>query len=121
MAFTVIAEPLDQFNAWLENQRGPRLQPSTAQQQEGERLFLTRACVMCHQIRGTVAAARTGPDLTRLATRRTIAAGTLPNNRGSLGAWIVDPQRIKPGNKMPPNELSGEELNALLSYLESLK
>lgn len=121
MAFTVVAEPPDQFNAWLDNQRRPAPQPSTAEQQAGERLFLTRACVMCHQIRGTGAGATTGPDLTHLATRRTIAAGTLANNRGSLGAWVVDSQRIKPGNKMPPNELSGEELNALLSYLESLK
>jgi cytochrome c oxidase subunit II len=121
MAFTVVAEPPDKFNAWLDNQRRPAPQPSTAEQQAGERLFLTRACVMCHQIRGTDAGATTGPDLTHLATRRTIAAGTLANNRGSLGAWVVDSQRIKPGNKMPPNELSGEELNALLSYLESLK
>ncbi len=121
MAFMVIAEPPDQFNAWLDNQRRPAPQPTTAEQQRGQQLFMTRACVMCHQIRGTDAAARTGPDLTHLATRRNIAAGTLPNNRGALGAWIVDSQRIKPGNKMPPNELSGEELNALLSYLESLK
>ena len=48
---------------------------------------------MCHAIAGTPAGARVGPDLTHLASRRTIAAGTLPNTRGNLAGWIVDPQR----------------------------
>jgi cytochrome c oxidase subunit 2 len=38
-----------------------------------------------------------------------------------MAGWIVDPQRIKPGVRMPPNDLSGSELQALLSYMESLK
>jgi cytochrome c oxidase subunit II len=121
MAFIVVAEPAEQFNAWLENQRRPAAQPATPEQQRGQQIFLTRTCVMCHQVRGTDAGARSGPDLTHLASRQTIAAGTLVNNRGNLGAWIVDPQRVKPGNKMPQHDLSGEDLNALLSYLESLK
>ena len=61
------------------------------------------------------------PDLTHFASRSTIAAGTLPNTRGHLAGWIVDPQQIKPGNRMPPPGLSGEELQAVLAYLESLK
>ena len=121
MALAVIAESPDQFNAWLENQRRPAPAPMNDEQQRGQQIFLTRSCVMCHQIRGTIAGGRTAPDLTHLASRHYIAAGTLLNNRGNLGGWIVDPQRIKPGNKMPPNQLSGEELNALLSYLEILK
>ena len=55
-----------------------------------------------------------GPDLTHLASRRTIAAGTLPNTRGNLAGWIVDPQRIKPGAHMPPNMLEPKDLDALL-------
>jgi cytochrome c oxidase subunit 2 len=62
-----------------------------------------------------------GPDLTHLASRQTIAAGTLPNTRGNLAGWIVDPQRIKPGVKMPPNALNPRDLQALLAYLESLR
>jgi cytochrome c oxidase subunit 2 len=38
-----------------------------------------------------------------------------------LAAWIIDPQNIKPGNKMPPNTLDAEDLQALLAYLESLQ
>ena len=48
-------------------------------------------------------------------------AGTLPNNKGNLAAWIVDPQRIKPGTNMPSNALSPADLEALLAYLGSLK
>jgi cytochrome c oxidase subunit 2 len=33
----------------------------------------------------------------------------------------VDAQAIKPGNKMPPMDLSGEELQAVLAYLETLE
>ncbi|HEX2091160.1 MAG TPA: c-type cytochrome, partial [Longimicrobiaceae bacterium] len=71
--------------------------------------------------RGTPAASRVGPDLTHLASRGTIAAGTLPNTRGHLAGWVLDPQRIKPGARMPPNQLTPDELHALLSYLQSLK
>jgi cytochrome c oxidase subunit 2 len=76
---------------------------------------------MCHAISGTPAGSRVGPDLTHLASRRTIAAGTLLNTRGNLAGWIVDPQQIKPGAKMPPNQLDPADLQALLSYLETLK
>jgi cytochrome c oxidase subunit II len=76
---------------------------------------------MCHTIQGTLAASRVGPPLTHLASRHTIAAGTLPNTRGNLGAWILDPQAVKPGASMPPSALSGRALTALLAYLESLE
>jgi len=50
-----------------------------------------------------------------------IAAATLPNTPGHLAGWIVDPQRIKPGTRMPPNVLTGDDLNDLVSYLGSLQ
>jgi cytochrome c oxidase subunit II len=77
--------------------------------------------VMCHAVAGTPAGSRIGPDLTHLASRRTIAAGTLPNTRGNLAGWILDPQSIKPGAKMPPNNLTPADLRALLAYLETLR
>jgi cytochrome c oxidase subunit II len=121
MALLVVAEAPEQFDAWLTQQRQPAVTPATPEQQRGQQLFLTRTCVMCHTIRGTEAGARTAPELTHLAARQTIAAGTLPNNHGNLGGWVLDSQRIKPGNRMPPQSLSSDELQALLSYLESLK
>jgi cytochrome c oxidase subunit 2 len=121
MGFLVVAEPPDQFSAWLDNQRRPAPQPTSPDEQRGQQVFLTHTCVMCHQIRGTPAGGRTAPDLTHLATRQTIAAGTIVNNRENLRGWVTDPQHYKPGTKMPANPLGDEELNTLLTYLESLK
>jgi cytochrome c oxidase subunit 2 len=50
-----------------------------------------------------------------------IAGGFLENTRGNLAGWILNPQNLKPGTKMPPTLLEVEELHPLLDYLESLK
>ncbi len=76
---------------------------------------------MCHAIAGTPAGSRVGPNLTHLASRRTIGAGTLPNTRGHLAGWIVDPQSAKPGAQMPASSLDVESLQAILAWLQSLK
>jgi cytochrome c oxidase subunit 2 len=101
MAFLVIAEPLEAFSAWFEAQQHPAVAPSDALQQRGQEVFLSSSCGLCHTIRGTPAGAKAAPDLTHLASRQTLAAGTLPNVPGHLAGWVVDAQRIKPGNKMP--------------------
>jgi cytochrome c oxidase subunit 2 len=62
-----------------------------------------------------------GPNLTHVAGRRTIAAGTLPNVRGHLAGWIIDPQQIKPGADMPASAIEPDDLRAILAYLESLQ
>jgi cytochrome c oxidase subunit 2 len=121
MAFLVIAEPADKFQAWLGQQVSTPPPPYDPVAKDGEKVFLTHTCVMCHTVRGSGAGAKLGPDLTHLASRMTIAAGTLPNTRGNLAGWILDSQSIKPGNKMPPNPLSSDDLTALLTYLETLK
>ena len=58
---------------------------------------------------------RVGPDLTHVGSRTTLAAGTLPNTVGHLAGWIVDPQKIKPGVRMPQNNLSPDDLRACWS------
>ena len=121
MDFLVVAEPEAQFAAWFEAQLKTAPAPADSSQQAGQQVFLSKGCAVCHTIRGTPANSRMGPDLTHLASRRTLASGTLPNTRGHLAGWILDPQKIKPGTKMPPNQLSPDELHALLSYLQSLK
>jgi cytochrome c oxidase subunit 2 len=121
MAFLVIAQTPEQFDAWVANQQQPGAEPVDALAIQGRQVFLGSACVYCHAIRGTPANADVGPDLTHLASRRTLAAATVPNTRGHLAGWVVDPQNIKPGNEMPPSDLKAEELHALLAYLESLR
>ena len=121
MALLVVAQSPDSFARWLVQQRDTAHTPADSLTSRGQEVFLSSACVMCHSIAGTPAGSRVGPDLTHLASRATIAAGTLPNTRGNLAGWIVDPQRIKPGAKMPPNQLDPADLRALLAYLETLR
>lgn len=121
MAFLVVAEPPERFAAWLDRQRDTARTPTDPVAGRGREVFLASTCVMCHAIGGTPAGSRVGPNLTHLASRRTIAAGTLPNTRGHLAGWILDPQQIKPGARMPPNALTPGDLQALLAYLESLQ
>jgi len=121
MALQVVAEPRTKYEEWATNQQKPAANATDPVSSRGREVFLTATCVMCHAIEGTSAGSHAGPDLTHLASRRTIAAGTLPNTRGALAGWIVDPQRIKPGTRMPPNQLKPQDLDALLTYLQSLK
>jgi cytochrome c oxidase subunit II len=121
MGFLLIAHPPAEFEAWLAHQRLPAAEPTADATVRGREVFLTGTCVLCHSIRGTGAFGRNAPDLTHVASRRTLAATTLPNGPGSLGGWIADPQGVKPGNHMPANPMKGSDLLALISYLGSLK
>ncbi|MBY3001961.1 cytochrome c oxidase subunit II [Rhizobium leguminosarum] len=121
MAVLVIAEDEVSYRQWVQGQQRERLPPADPQVTAGETVFMSKPCAACHTIRGTSAAGVTGPDLTHVGSRQTIAAGLLPNTRGSLAAWIADPQTLKPGNNMPLVPLSGEELKQVSAYLESLK
>jgi cytochrome c oxidase subunit 2 len=121
MAFVVVAEPMEQMQSWLQAQRRPAQEPSSDVQRRGQEVFLQSTCVTCHRVRGTNAGARFGPDLTHVASRRTLAAGTLPNTRGHLAGWIADSQSIKPGNRMPPNVLEAADLQAIVEYVWSLR
>lgn len=121
MAFWIVAEPQDQFNAWRQNQNQTSVQPASDSQRRGQQVFLSASCVMCHAINGTPAGSNIGPNLTHVASRNTIAAATLSNTREHLSRWIVDSQQFKPGNKMPQNNLGQADLDAVVDYLQSLK
>jgi cytochrome c oxidase subunit 2 len=121
MAFEVIADPPDQYDAWAAAQRQPASEPSDATARRGRDVFLSSSCIMCHAIEGTVAGARKAPDLTHVGGRSTIAAGTLPNRPGEMARWIANPHDFKPGVNMPATALSSDDMSALVSYLGSLK
>lgn len=121
MAFLVVAEGNDAFEAWAARQRAGVPRPDAVDLRRGEQVFLSTQCSLCHTVRGTGAWGMVGPDLSLIGSRRTLAAGTLRNTRGNLAGWILDPQRIKPGTHMPPTQLPSEDLHALLLYLESLR
>ena len=122
MAFYVVAMEQQAFDEWYGSQTLPAPEPALASTREGAELFLSSGCGACHTVRGTEAAGIIGPDLTHVGSRVSIAAGILPNNRGTLAGWISSAQHLKPGNAMPSfDTLSGPELRSLASYLESLK
>jgi cytochrome c oxidase subunit II len=121
MAFVVVAHPPQAWEAWMEAHRRPAGPPATPSAARGEEVFMQTNCAQCHAVRGRGAVGEDGPDLTHFGRRRTLAAATLPNTRGNLAAWIVDPQHVKPGSHMPPTDLDPESLHALLDYLQGLR
>lgn len=100
-----------------------------------EVFFRESYCVLCHAIQGTPAPGVIGPNLTRLGSRMTLAAGMLENNQENLERWIRDPRSVKPGAQMPgaqypvtyegqtfpPTNLNDEQIRALAAWLLSMK
>ncbi|HET6632400.1 MAG TPA: cytochrome c oxidase subunit II [Rhodanobacteraceae bacterium] len=120
MALYVVAQPAQAFRSWWDHQLSLATVPATAKALHGSQVFQSR-CAICHTVRGLGGSqGGMGPDLTHLMSRRTIAAGTLPNKVGYLAAWISNAQAIKPGAGMPTESLSSEQLQALLAYVQSL-
>jgi mono/diheme cytochrome c family protein len=78
---------------------------------DGRRLFKTQGCMECHSIEGKPA---DSPDL------------TYEGDRGRSREWLVghfiDPPAYSPGSDMPSyGKLTGDQLNALALFLNSLK
>ena len=121
MGLKVIAHTEDDFAAWLEDAAQPAAEPSGTAAR-GREVFDASGCAGCHAVRGTGGGGDgDGPDLTHLAARTTIAATTWPNDREHLADLIRRPQEVREGIDMPATELSDQELDALLTYLESLE
>ncbi|MGI8587979.1 MAG: cytochrome c oxidase subunit II [Chloroflexia bacterium] len=116
----VATSPTD-YNTWIAAQRPPAQQAVQAAAARGAQIFTQRTCISCHAIAGTAAKAEVGPDLTHFATRMTIGAGVLKNTPDNVRLWLEDPQKVKPGNKMPNLRLTNDELDSLTAYLETLK
>lgn len=122
MRLQVVAQTPEQYEQWLAHMRADANEPTDPLARRGEDVFLSQACALCHTIRGTIAMGVTGPDLTHIGSRRTIAGGEFKNTPGNLGAWVTSAQNLKPGVLMPNIEtLNGPDLRALVAYLESLK
>jgi cytochrome c oxidase subunit 2 len=121
MAFVVQVDSYPEFIKWWDRQLAPARAPASPLARAGYAYVTQRQCAMCHTIAGTPAGGNVGPDLTHFASRRTIAAGTLPMGEGNLYGWVADPQSIKPGTKMPTMNLEPKELHAVVAYLETLQ
>ncbi len=121
MALMVVAQDDDQYRRWAQAQALDAAVPDDTEVQAGRAVFMRKPCAACHTVRGTEAQGSSGPDLTHVGGRRTIAAGLLETTRGSLAAWTADPQTLKPGTNMPIVPLTSEELQQVSAYMETLK
>jgi len=119
MHFQVIAEAQTEFSAWLQHQAEPPPQP-TGLAAQGARLFEQHKCFDCHTVSVNDAKPRIGPPLTHVASRK-LLGGDLPTNAENLRRWIVSPQSIKPGNRMPDSHLTSADIEALTAYMETLR
>jgi cytochrome c oxidase subunit II len=120
MGLQVVAHEPASYTAWADRERAAATPPPDSVATAGMLVF-DRVCAACHAVRGTLAAGARGPDLTHVASRATLAAGTLANTRANLTTWVADAERIKPGNGMPSIRLAPAELAAVVAYLESLR
>ena len=121
MALIVDVDSYPDFVKWWDHQLQPAPSPSTPLTLAGYNYVTKGPCSACHNIAGTPASGTVAPDLTHLASRRSIAAGMLPMGEGGLYGWVEDPQSVKPGNRMPTIGLEPGQLHAVVAYLETLK
>lgn len=122
MRLLVIAQPPEAYQAWLNGQREPAHTPTAAGAVEGEKIFLSGPCAMCHTVRGTLAGGRVAPDLTHVGSRRFIAGNSFPNDKAYLEAWVTHAQSLKPEAQMPDfTRFTGEQMRDLTAYLQQLQ
>jgi cytochrome c oxidase subunit II len=122
MMLSVVAQSPTDYQTWVAGQLNTSAQPVDDQQRRGQRLFGAKPCGLCHTIRGTDSQGTVGPDLTHIGSRQGIAANMLANNQANLAAWVTHAQALKPASQMPNiSQFTGDELQALVAYLQSLK
>jgi cytochrome c oxidase subunit 2 len=124
MHLFLVVDTAADFATWLAGQQRVPPPPTDSLVQQGQRVFLGASgatCAQCHTVRGTSATGTRGPNLTHVASRRTLGAGTDENTTATLTGWTAEPQEMKPGNKMPPTELTDAEVRAVVAYLETLR
>jgi len=119
MLIRVVVQSPDEFDRWVRDQQQATSVNTNAT--EGRKTFFANSCVNCHTIRGTSAQGKFGPDLTHLMSRETLAAGAAPNTPDNLRLWVRDPQRIKLGCLMPNMQMTDQEVDQLVAYLQTLK
>jgi cytochrome c oxidase subunit 2 len=119
MLLRVYVQTRDEFDRWVQEQSQPV--HATDAVSTGRRIFETTACIDCHTVAGTVADGRFGPDLTHIMSRDTIGSGAAPNTFENLVLWIRNPDALKPGSRMPPMELSDQDIRAVAAYLATLR
>lgn len=132
MDFKVVVVSEEEYEQWLGDMRdfdSESLELDTVAQ-EGQDLFEDKNCLSCHATdvqnysEGTVPIA---PDLTNMADRSRVAGFLTSENeddfKQNIVDWIMDPEAIKPGNKMTGTygKVKEDEAEKIAEYLLQLK
>lgn len=122
MLITLVVHTPDEYATWATSAvaAADRLNdPATA---KGRETFLALACAGCHTVKGTTATGKVGPDLSKVASKKSIAGGAVsPVNEDTLTRWIKNPPALKPGTTMPSLGLSDEQVHDIVQWLLTLK
>jgi cytochrome c oxidase subunit 2 len=123
MALDVVVQEPEEFAAWARRQAEPVAPPEEPLLARGMAAFGAHGCGACHAVRGTEWQGRLAPDLSRIGSRATLAAGALETHPATLAGWIAGAQDIKPGNAMPAygRSIGAADLLALAAWLDSLR
>ncbi len=132
MRARVVVESADDFAAWVERQLtpSPPLDSLNGLVRAGAEAFTkirdpaNHSCIICHKVEPLSFGAM-GPNLTHVGSRSTIAGGILPNTPDGLRRWLRNPPGEKPGDlpgrSMPRIDLTEDEIEALIAFLQSLR
>ncbi|WJY28848.1 MULTISPECIES: cytochrome c oxidase subunit II [Sporosarcina] len=119
MDFKVKTLPRDDFNTWVKNMKATADKTEVANA-DGEEVFKS-SCIGCHANSGVGDSGAQGPNLAAFGDRNRVA-GFIEHDKEHLKEWIKNPQKLKPGNKMPSfeDQLSDQEIDDLAEYLLGL-
>ena len=105
----VVTTPKDQGEIAIDYSEPTDWMQFSPEEMAGVGYYRAENCASCHSLTGS--SAGVGPDLTRVATRRT-------------AAWMIQhfksPAGVRPGSSMPPIQLSDSQLNTLAAFLLKL-
>ena len=119
MLIRVVSQEQSDFDAWVVNQKLDA--PEIPTPLNGKEMFLSLACVNCHNVNGIMMQGGFAPNLTHLMSRETIASGAAANTPENLKKWLRDPNSIKDGCRMPNMMLTEIQIDSLVEFLTTLK
>jgi cytochrome c oxidase subunit II len=121
MSVKVFVDSAQDFDTWVKGQQSPPPQPATEQQQRAYTLLTQGICSTCHNFADHKAANPIAPNLTHVMSRTMIGGESFPNNAEYMQAWFKNSAVMKPGNDMSAVKITDEDIQALLSYIMTLK
>jgi len=122
MLITLVVHTPDDYAKWAQGAIAEANRLNDPATKKGRETFLSLPCTGCHTVQGTSAGGKVGPDLTHVASKKSIAGGAVsPVNEQTLTSWIKNPPAVKPGTQMPNYGLSDEQVHDIVQWLLTLK